>query len=51
MKQCKACNEMYDFPHATAGWNKIFFLVITVPIVELLIQILINTQLLVLLFL
>ena len=25
MKQCKACKEMYDFPHATAGWNKIRF--------------------------
>ena len=25
MKQCKACNEIYDLPHPTAGWSKFGF--------------------------
>ena len=25
MKQCKACIEIYDLPHPTAGWSKFGF--------------------------
>ena len=34
MKQCKACNEMYDLPHPTAGWSEFRFFGNHCPIVR-----------------